>query len=230
MAWMATQTGALAVVEKQTIKRSGLIMFVYPNLPPYAYTENGIPKGPFVEIYEYVGVSLALNFSIREYPIKRMYRKLEDGNGYVSLGIFESAIDHNKVLFGTLPIAKLHVQLYALRESALRSVWDLENTNIITVAGYTYAGLKKQLENNGKNLHFLDAQTHDGAFAMLKSGRANYMLSYKSASEKSIRALGITGITMSSIQTLPLFFIVSKKTPDAAALLSQMEIAAQMQK
>lgn len=203
-----------------------MIKFGYSDLRPYAYSENGEAKGLNNELVINVMAVIGRPFTLKEYPIFRMYRLLSRGDIHVWVGIASTRIEDATTISGTTPVGHLRISLFTNKPQSKLSVWQIFDEDVVTIKGFTFSGLRSRLTGNGKGVRFIDVQTHVAAFSMLKAGRATFVLDYKGAAEHALKDLEIAGLTSAVVQDNPLHFIVSKKVPNAEALLLLLESSA----
>ena len=195
---------------------------------PLTYMENGKPKGILAEMARFSLEALARPYDLKKYPIKRMYRLTETGEIDICIAIDASIIDRDLVLIGTLPLVQVQVRLYSRDFDPDLSLLDLAGEDIIVIAGYTYSGVLKKMKALNKTSQFITAPTAASTMTMLKAGRAKYALGYRRANTKLMIQLGISEVQSRTVHTVPMYYVVSKKSPGSATLLAEMEAAARL--
>ncbi|MBL4790894.1 MAG: transporter substrate-binding domain-containing protein [Kordiimonadaceae bacterium] len=203
-----------------------LIKVAYAEIWPLAYTEDGEAKGMLNDIVRSALAAYGKRPAFKLFPIKRMFRLVASGEAHVSVAVRFSGPGADAVLISDLPLASLQLQLFSLPnnpEAPATSVADLADLNIITVTGFTYAGLREKLEKSGRNIHFINASTRRDAVAMLIAKRAKYILDYRRPMARIMPVAKITKLDAFTIHEIPLYFIVSRKAPHPEALMKALE-------
>jgi len=197
------------------------------NFPPFYLVEDG--QEPSGILIDYMKASLdkcSITYSIQGYPAKRLYKYLADGRTNIFLGPKGVPELEGNVLYGNEKITQIDLRIYTRQETPLPKTKEaLKGITIITIRGYGYGGLIKFLEDPANHIKLDVTDAHKFAFKKLQLKRADYLLDYSVPAETTLKSVIIRGIQNYSISLLDVFFIVSKKTPDAEKLLKQVEQA-----
>ncbi|MBF0572704.1 MAG: transporter substrate-binding domain-containing protein [Desulfamplus sp.] len=197
------------------------------NFPPFGVVEEGKePSGILIDYIKPILKRANVTYSIKGYPPKRLYKYLADGETHIALGVKGVPELEGNVLYSNEKITDIDLRVYSRAETPpIKTKEDMIGKRIITIRGYSYGGFIKYIENPATKIVADMANGHELAFKKLQAQRADYVLDYSLPSEKALKSINIPGIQSYSISLLELFFIVSKKTPDAENLLRKLEQA-----
>ncbi|MBF0228407.1 MAG: transporter substrate-binding domain-containing protein [Desulfamplus sp.] len=197
------------------------------NFPPFAVIEEGKePSGILIDYIKPILKKCNLTYSIKGYPPKRLYKYLADGETEIALGVKGVPELEGNVLYSNEKITDIDLRVYSRAETPpIKTKEDMHGKRIITIRGYSYGGFIKYIENPATKIVADVTNGHELAFKKLQAQRADYVLNYSLPSEKALKSINIPGIQSYSISSLELFFIVSKKSPDAENLLKKLEQA-----
>lgn len=202
--------------------KAGAISF-----PPfYVVNSDQTLSGIFLDIMEKTLLHAKIKYRLNIYPTKRLYNNLKNGETDFFLGIKGSPEYDNHVLYSTTEISQIQLRVYATGDTPLPSTKeDLNNNKVITLRGYSYAGLITYLTDPQNNISISTTSDHRSAFLMLKNNRANYVINYKHPSEAALKMLTIKDLKYTNFYDVKIYFIVSKALPHAAEILRKLEQA-----
>jgi polar amino acid transport system substrate-binding protein len=167
-----------------------------------------------------------IKYVLNGYPPKRLYKNLTDGTTDLFMGIKGVPDYEGQVLYGDVETQEIEIRLYTLKDKPLlKSIDELKGKKVITQRGYGYGGMIKFLEDPKNSITTDPTDGHDLAFKKLLKGRSDYVLDYNQPAEATIAKEKFSGLAYSSLKTLKIQFIVSKKTPDATNVLQKIEAA-----
>ena len=198
------------------------------NFPPYSVIEkSGRYKGILVELLEKVLKKADVSYAVTPVPQKRLFNNLATGNTDIYMGIKGVPGYEGKVIFSDFGVADIDLRVYSLKGKPLIQTRDqLKGKKLIVIMGYGYGGLIRYLKDPANRIAIDPTSTHVLAFRKLKAGRADYVLDYRRPGNIAVSEEGMTQEVLShSIAKLNIYFIVSKKTPDAQRLMKRMEDA-----
>lgn len=195
------------------------------DFPPFCVIQKtGECSGILVEVIKKVLKHGGISYTFTGMPPKRLYSGLSNGEIDIYLGVKGVPGYAEQVLFSDFAVADIDLQVYSRKGSpVIHSLEQLKGKKILVLMGYGYGGLIRFLKDP-KNGITLDASAdHITAFRKLKAGRADYVLDYRRPASKAIEEVGLEDVEHGSILKLDVYFIVSKKTPDAEKLMGRME-------
>ena len=135
-----------------------------------------------------------------------------------------SSLLENCCLFSKNPVYSTKLNVYHIGDKLpLTSKEDLTGKKIITIRGYSYAGLIKFISDPANKIVNEVAGTHKAAFEMLRGKRADYVLDYAPAAEDILAESPIGDIRSNPINQLDIFLVLSKSYPDADKLMMKLE-------
>lgn len=200
------------------------------DFPPYAVIEkSGKCSGIMVELLEKVLKKAEIPYKITPFPQKRLFKNLATGDTDTYMGIKGVPYYEGKVLFSDVAVSEIDLRAYCLKGTPLiRSRDQLKGKSLIVIMGYGYGGLIRYLKDPKNRITLDPTTTHALAFRKLKAKRADYVLDYRRPASVAIAAEDMAEeVAFTSIAKLNIYFIVSKKTPDAEELMKRMENAHQ---
>ncbi len=203
--------------------RVGIVDF-----PPYAIIEkSGKFSGIMVELLEKVMKKAGITYQVTPFPQKRLFKNLATGDTDIYMGIKGVPVYEGKVLFSDLAVSDIDLRVYCMKGTPSVETRDqLKGKNLIVIMGYGYGGLIRYLEDPANQIKLDPTPTHVLAFRKLKAKRADYVLDYRRPASMAIKEEGMEdAVAYHSIAKLNIYFIVSKKTPDAQQLMKRMEEA-----
>ena len=202
--------------------KAGVISF-----PPfYIVNSDQTLSGIFLDIMEKTLHHAKIKYRLNIYPTKRLYNNLKIGTTDFFLGIKGSPEYDEHVLYSTTEISQIQLRVYAIGDTPLPSTKeDLNNYKVITLRGYSYAGLITYLNDPQNNISINTTSDHRSSFLMLKNNRADYVINYKHPSETALKMLTIKDLKYTNFYDVKIYFIVSKALPHAAEILHKLEQA-----
>jgi polar amino acid transport system substrate-binding protein len=210
-------------IAREKTYRVGLLDF-----PPFAVIEkSGQYSGILVELLEKVLKKANVSYTVIPVPQKRLFQGLAKGDLDIYMGIKGVPAYDGKVLFSDTPVSDIDLRIYALKKAKLIQNRDeLRGKKLIVIMGYGYGGLIEYLKHPANNITLDSTVTHELAFRKLKAGRADYVLDYNRPANLALVKEGLENAVHShSLAHLNIYFIVSKKAPDALKLMKKMEAA-----
>jgi polar amino acid transport system substrate-binding protein len=194
--------------------------------PYYVVKEDGTLSGILLEVMLTMLKTAGLEYELTNYPAKRLYRNLSSGNTELFIGIKGAPEYHDKVYYSKIPISQIQLRVYALGDTPLpKKKEDIQGKSIITISGYSYAGLMNYFNDQINNIEVKSATSHHASFLMLKNKRAEYLFNYKQPSVTVLKTLDIPSIKYTNFYSMKGFVIVSKASNNAEKLIKKMEDA-----
>lgn len=201
------------------------IEYGYPDQSIFVATINdkGQPDTPMTYLAEALIERAGLPWHAAPYPAKRLFKNLQSGITNFSILVRASSLK-NSCIFSKKPVYSTNLNVYYIGDKPpVKSRKDLVGKEIITIRGYSYAGLLKFISDPANNIVNQVAGTHKAGFEMLKGNRAVYLVDYASAAGEILAESPIPGIRSNSIGQLDIFLILSKSYPDAEKLMIRLE-------
>lgn len=201
------------------------IRYVYPGQVVLS-TEGG-PKlqhiTPLIDIASALFHEAKIPWKSKQLPVSRMFQELDNQTSDFSILIKSPQILECCVT-SEQPVFKEELRVYHRPISqTISSVNDLAGKSIITIQGYSYGYLHRFLANDVNKLTIYTAPTHASAFAMLKAGRADYLIDYRGASIEALSNNPMPYIMFDVLENFDLYLVLSKNHPNALALIKRLE-------
>jgi ABC-type amino acid transport substrate-binding protein len=203
--------------------KSPIMMVGFPEFPPLSYANaQGAADGYLVHLGKELFARAGIDTRINIYPASRLFDQMTNGS------IDFSMLVHNPVLDACCLYSKQAVMHEALRayhignKPHIKDINGLVGKRIITIQGYSYAGLISFIKNPKNRITNEVAPTHEAAFTMLDAGRADYVLDYAGPSFKGLAAHPVRNIQFQPIGHLDIFLVLDRTYPDAERLMARL--------
>ena len=200
------------------------------HIPPFSVIEkSGAYKGILVEVLENTLKKAGISYTVTPVPQKRMYNDLATGDMDISMGVKGVPAYEGKILFSEFVVTNFDLRVYARKGTALiRNKEEFKGKKVIVILGYGYGGFIRFLKDPANHIAIDPTTTHVLAFRKLMAERADYVLDYHRPASVAIAEEGVAEEVVShSLSKVNVYFIISKKTPNARKLMKQMEEAYQ---
>ena len=132
----------------------------------------------------------------------------------------------DKVIYSD-KILTVQVNVYYIGETTpVKVLEDLKEQRVIGLRGYSYGNrIITFLEDPANKVIYFLCNTHESGFRMLQLGRADYFLDYKAPSDIVLKTLEIDNIHSATLETIDVYFNISKNTPDCLKLKERLDKA-----
>lgn len=202
----------------------------YYDFPPIAYTDKqGNPQGSFVELCRTLLTSKGYRVIFKDLPSARLYSNLISGDIDMWLGAPGKPALANHVLESSQYIDEVTLALFYHPDAPAPELpSDLKDKKIILISGYSYwLPATQWFTDSSLNLKTTRTSQHSSAIAMLVRKRGDYLLNYLPPMHTAQQELGIDGLKIPyiSIKSIPLTFIISRKSAQPEQLLNDLESA-----
>lgn len=198
--------------------------FDFPGLT--SVDKDGKPTGLVNEITMKTLERSGLKYTIERYPAARFYEYLAEGKIHVFNGLSSIASVKKCCVSSTIPLFPLEMRVYSLQGQPPVTVKeDLIGHSVILVRGFTYKDWGAWIRSGKNNIVFYETDSHEAAFEMLQSGRADYLLNYKYIDEKVLDAVAIPRLVVMPLFRWQCYFNVNKDVPGAEKILKQLELS-----
>lgn len=204
--------------------RPGMVKVGCVEFPPFTYTGiDGRPTGKAIELVTAILTRAGLPFEIQCYPGARLMASLRDGSSHLAMLIRHPDVTE-AALYGHLPMAYLELDAYRL--AATPPLGGIENTrgkSVIVLRGYGYGGWIDFFKDPDNALRLSYADSREAAFRMLSNGHGDYLVDYSGPAAQALARSAVPGLDAEVLTRLETYFLVSRKAPDADALLRRIE-------
>jgi len=205
--------------------------YAYPDISVWTTQRDaeGKLKNPLVRLAGPLFEKAGIPWHPQDYPAKRMFENLRNGVSKFSMLVNAPALK-GCCLVSKAPVAVVELRVYSRGNSAaINKRDDLLDKDVITIRGYSYAGIKRFITQN--KISYSEAGDHHAAFAMLEAGRADYVIDYANPAEEVLQASPIKDIKFETMSQAKVHLILSKAYPDAENVMAKLEkIAASLDK
>jgi polar amino acid transport system substrate-binding protein len=215
------------VASAQAPLRAGMpeIEYGYPDQSVFVATTNakGQPDSPMTRLAEVLMDRVGLSWHAVSYPAPRLFSNLQNGTTNFSILVRGSSLEAC-CIFSRKPVYSTTLNVYSIgNKPPVKSKDDLAGKHIITIRGYSYAGLLKFISDPANRIDNQPAGTHKAAFEMLKAGRADYVVDYASAAGDILAESPIADLRANPIDQLDIYLVLSKSYPEAEKLMARLE-------
>lgn len=199
----------------------------YIEFPPYTYTnKQGEAEGIELELADKLVSSAGYQFETTSLPATRLIYYLKYGLVDIMIGLDTHPKLNEIALVSKKVLATIKLNTYFIgKKTPITTSQDLVNKKIIIMRGYNYGGLIDFILDKKNNVQYQTTKSHSSGFNMLLSKRADYFLAYQQPSQKSLDKSSIQNLHLTNLSKLPIYLIVSKKTPNAQAVFNRLEQA-----
>ena len=229
--WILTATLALftasATAQSPGGARSGPdeIEYGYPEQSIFAASINakGQPDSPMNRLAEVLMERAGIPMRAVAYPATRMFNNLQNGTTSFSILVKATALE-GCCLLSRQPVYSTELNVYFIGDKPpVKSKEDLIGKSVITIRGYSYAGLLKYISDPANKVTNETAGTHRAAFEMLRAGRADYVIDYASAAGDILAESPIDRLRTNPIDKLDIHLVLAKTYPGAEKLMVRLE-------
>lgn len=196
----------------------------YVEFPPYSYTENGKPAGSLIDILQKVAADQGVDYALEAVPARRLMAALPQGEFDLFLGVKTAREFEGTTLASANPIDTVEMNAYALNEPPpVKVKEDLTGKAVIALTGFSLGGWRAWMEDPANKVTLMDARTTEQALALLEAGRAPIFIQWSKPVQTALEAKPMPALKTTAISSTPVYFVVSKKAPNADALLAKLE-------
>lgn len=195
----------------------------FPEFPPLSFTNvQGEPNGYLVHLSTALFARSGIEAQIRIYPAPRLFDNLANGSLDFSMVVHNHVLDAC-CLFSRQAVLREDLRIYhANGKPPIHDKYDLIGKKIITIQGYSYAGLIDFIKDKKNHITNEMAPTHEAAFTMLEVGRADYVLDYAGPATSGLAAHPGRNLRFEAIDHLDIHLVLSKAYPDAEQVLARL--------
>ncbi len=196
--------------------------------PPYYTVDGEKVSGILVDMVSRVLDEAGIPFSIKAHPTKRVYRNLINGTGHIFLGPLKPEFPDfgTSTLHSSFCPMQLDLRCFMLgQKSPVSDRKSLAGKNVLIRQGYTYGGLANFIRDVQNRVNYYEVASFEEGIRMLQNRRADYFIDYRESAEIYLKKYPLPDLEHTVLSVVDLYFIVSRKTPDAEKVLARMEAA-----
>jgi len=227
--WLLIAACCLALVSQPLLAQEAgerTLRGAYIDFPPLSYTDDeGRASGEFIEMSNELMEDAGYAVEWQELPIGRIYRYLRDGEIDVWAG--SSGVPYAESFTVEPDFQPMTIQLYAFHlpnTPAVDSVSDLLASQLILIRGYTYLGVLDEAIEHASTRYDL-APNHVSGMRMLREGRGDYLLDFKSPAMTALEEVDVPGIQRSHITEWAITHVFSHRTENLDDIIADLEAA-----
>ncbi|MBC8445123.1 MAG: transporter substrate-binding domain-containing protein [Rhodospirillaceae bacterium] len=199
--------------------------YAYPDISVWTTKRdsNGNLKNPLVRLATPLFEKAGIPWHPKDYPALRLFENLRTGVAKFSMLVNAPALK-GCCLLSKDPVAVVEIRVY--RRHGAKPITRREDFNgkdVISIRGYSYAGVAKYINDPQNNITNYAAGDHHAAFAMLKARRADYVIDYAFPAEEVLSENPIPGVTFDSLSQTNVYLVLHKHYPDAKATMARLE-------
>jgi len=205
------------------------IEYAYPDQSIWTtrLTPQGELENPLLVFAARLFTRVGIEWRAKAYPAARMAEALRDGTATFSMLVDSPAL-RNCCLWSRMPVAQTEMRIFRLADRPpVDGREGLIGKDVITIRGYTYGGLKGFLDDPANRVSDNVAGTREAAFAMLRNGRADYLIDYAGPAAEILAAHPIDNLVIQTLQRLEIRLVLAKSYPDAERVMARLESAAE---
>jgi polar amino acid transport system substrate-binding protein len=185
--------------------------------------DRGEPDNPLFRVAETLFGKAGIPWHSKSYPAARMFKYLQDGTAQFSMLVKAPTLG-DCCLLSRKPVATVEIRVYRLDSAApVKTRADLVGKTVITIHGYSYAGLLGFIDDDKNRITNNVAPTHAAAFKMLAHGRADYVIDYTGPAGEVLAANAIPGLHSEVLTRQDVHLVLSRTYPDAAGVMARLE-------
>lgn len=202
-----------------------IIDYGYPDQSIFIATidADGQPDSPMIRLAQALMRKAGLPLRATPYPASRLFRNLHDGATNFSILVRGASLETCCIL-SRKPVYGTDLNVYFIGDKPpVKRKEDLAGKDIVTIHGYSYAGLLNYIQDPANKINSQPAATHKAAFEMLKAQRSDYVVDYATAADDILYESPIWNLHSNSIDRLDIYLVLAKSYPDAEALMRRLE-------
>jgi len=192
--------------------------------PIFSTSPAGKPVGILIDLADKVLTESGYQWKATSYPTNRMISQIVSGDEQLWIGLSTIPEFKDAALVGKTKIMDITLVAYTIGDKAkILKKEDLTGKSVIILRGYSYGGWADYIKSAAGKVTFSEIDDHAIGFKMLSIGRADYFLDYQGPAEKVLAGAVPDNLKKSVISSFGVYFVVSKKAPEAEKLLSDLE-------
>lgn len=203
--------------------KTPMILVGFPEFPPLSFTNaQGNADGYLIHLGKALFTRAGIDTRMNIYPAPRLFDHMANGILDFSMLVHNPALDAC-CLYSKQAVMREDLRVYHVgNKPYINNKNGLVGKRIITIQGYSYAGLINFIKDPKNRIDNEVAPTHEAAFTMLDAGRADYVLDYAGPSAQGLAAHPVKDFHFEAIDHLDIYLVLSKTYPDAERLLARL--------
>lgn len=200
--------------------------YAYPDISVWTTErdQDGRLKNPLLTLAGAIFEQAEIPWHPQSYPAKRMFSNLRKGISKFSMLVRADSLLQDCCLISNTEVALLEIRIFHLNDKpVVTSIEELNGRSVITIQGYSYAGLLEYILDEENGIQNNPAPNHFAAFSMLKQGRADYVLDYAFPAAEVLAEEPMPGLSYASLRKTNVYLVLHKDYPDAENVMAQLE-------
>lgn len=187
---------------------------------------GGMPVNPLLRVADALFGRAGMAWRSRTYPASRLFLNLQEGTSHFSMLVRAPALA-DCCLFSRKPLTSAEIRVYRRAGTpSVRAREDLAGKSVIVIRGYSYGGLAAHIADERHRIVSEATNSHQSAIRMLERGRADYLVDYAGPAAEAMAAEGVSGLESDLLVRQDVYLVLSKRYPDAAAVMARLEAIA----
>ncbi len=224
--WANSLTHAPAPsVTQSTPEALGSLKIAYIEFPPITFSNNNEePDGYIMNIMKMVVKEAGYNYTVRPYPTNRLIHHMISGEADFFVGVSSLSQLKEHIIVGKETITNINFRSYFFGDyGPIVRKQDLLGKSVIIMRGYSYNGWASYIKSPQNNIQYFEADSHSQGLDALRNGRGDILLDYQGPAKIALRDANLRNIKKGNAFNQPLYFVVSKKTPNAQQLVNTLD-------
>jgi ABC-type amino acid transport substrate-binding protein len=185
---------------------------------------QGDPDNPLFDVATAIFSRAGIPWHGKNYPASRLFKYLQDGTPVQFSMLVKAPTLQKCCLWSRKPVATVEIRAYHFgNQSPLKSREDLSGKRVITIRGYSYAGLRDFITDPQNRIANNESPTHAAAFRMLIGGRADYLIDYAGPANEVLAAEPLADMRFDVLARQDVHLVLVKTYPDAARVMAQLD-------
>lgn len=209
----------------EQIVKTAEIIYGFPENPPRSFTNaQGQPDGYFVHLARTLFAKASIPWRAVSLPASRVCGSQSSRANFYILMAPGPAVNFC-CLISKVSVGKDEIRVFSIgNKPPVRTKEQLVGKNIITIRGFSYAGLNSFIADEKNRITSSEAGTHEAAFEMLTAGRADYLLDFSELADQFLATHPVADLH-SDVLGSPAhhYLVLSRNYPDAEKTMARLE-------
>lgn len=185
---------------------------------------QGEPDNPLLDVAAALFSRAGIPWHGKSYPATRLFKYLQDGTPVQFSMLVRAPALQECCLWSRKPVTTAEIRAYHFgNQPTPKSRDDLAGKRVITIRGYSYAGLRDFIADPRNRIVNNESPTHAAAFRMLAGGRADYLIDYAGPANEVLAAEPLADMRFAVLARQEVHLVLAKNYPDAARVMARLE-------
>lgn len=198
------------------------------HFPPFCIqdkTDPDKPSGTMVRELKRTFDLAGIEYTIRVYPPKRLFKLFEKGSiDFILAGPVQKNRFKLTAVFSHETIQTMNIRAYTAHPTIKlpQNKEDFRDKRVAVINGYSYAGFLDDLRNPDNRTTIYSVNSHKSGLLMLLSNRSDFFLDYKEPIENILNKIGRRRFRFSNLLNIKIYFAISKQYPNHESVLKSI--------